>query len=120
MKKFLPIIVIVFLVLIIISGAVIIYYSTLQKQISVPIFGSTPSQNLSTAIQNSTLHLDSAPFVANDMLQASVSGYSVLFSLNKDLNPQVRALQLVLPAVKMDNKTVREIDLRFEKVIIRY
>lgn len=61
------------------------------------------------------------PLIIKDgSVMASISGILVTFSTQKDFLAQVRALQLVLPKVKMDGSRVSQIDLRFDKVVIKY
>ncbi len=82
---------------------------------------SRPDQSLELTKQltDSGLNLGAAPVILGDSIEASVSGYTVLFDANGDFKGQIRALQLVLSRLKMDSKTKTEIDLRFNKVIIR-
>ncbi len=85
-----------------------------------PVVQEDLTQVLAKELEPAGLVLESAPAVLGQTISASVSGYPVLFSKDDDLKTQVRALQLVLPRLKMDNKRITEIDLRFSKVIIRY
>lgn len=58
--------------------------------------------------------------VKEDLISATISGITVIFSKDKDLNAQVRALQLVLSRPTMGSKKIVEIDLRFNKVVLRF
>lgn len=44
----------------------------------------------------------------------------VIFSNEKDFLNQVRTLQTLLAKAKIDNKSVRRVDFRFEKLIVQY
>lgn len=84
-----------------------------------PIFAQDLTQSLVQELAGAGLSPDSAPAILGDSITASISGYTAIFSKGEDLKNQVRALQLVLPRLKMDSKKVTVIDLRFNKVVIR-
>lgn len=50
---------------------------------------------------------------------AIMGGWRVIFSKTKDQNLQIRALQEVTGRLRMDAGQAQEIDLRFDKVIVR-
>lgn len=88
-------------------------------QIKTPFTRPDQTHELIDQLEKSGVNIETAPLVLGDTIEASISGFRVLFAGESDLPTQVRALQLVLPRLKMDGKTVKEIDLRFNKVIIR-
>lgn len=60
------------------------------------------------------------PFqVEEQTITASVSGLTVFFSSTKNLEVQVRSLQLLLPEVTMSKDKITVIDLRFAKAVMR-
>ncbi|MDO8515205.1 MAG: hypothetical protein Q7S14_01770 [bacterium] len=59
------------------------------------------------------------PVEYSDKLVATVSGVTVIFPKTKEYDNLVRALQTVLNRATMEKKPV-EIDLRFDKPILRY
>lgn len=59
------------------------------------------------------------PVEYSDRLIASVSGITVIFPKSDNYDNLVRALQMVLNRATMENKPV-EIDLRFNKPVLRY
>lgn len=120
MNKKLPLIFVFSLLALILIVSCYFYLSTRKSQIYLPIFHRSPSSELSTLLAEKLLNLESAPIVSSDRIEASISGTIVYFSKDKDLKTQVRALQLVLPRLKMNDRPVKVIDLRFEKVVIRY
>ncbi len=73
------------------------------------------SQNLKTELAQKLRVL---PEEAEDFLIASVSGYRVFFSKEKDLDTQIKTLQIILKGSTID-PAVKEIDLRFAKPILR-
>lgn len=97
----------------------IIYFFSRPHQIITPLVKTPLSYDLSSILEKNGL-VATTPITVNGAVLASVSGILVSFSPEKDFLQQVRALQLVLPKVKMDEKRVFEIDLRFNKVVIKY
>ena len=90
------------------------------RQLRLPFFLPSPQQQLRAALADQSL-VPSGPIVAlGSTLTASVSAVTVLFSSDKDFSVQVRALQLVLPRLKMEGRTAKVIDLRFNKAVIQY
>ena len=85
-----------------------------------PISQPSSVYDLMTLLGKSGLRISQTPVIVDGTIQASVSGVSVLFAPDKDLAVQVRSLQLVLPRLTMEGKKVLEIDLRFNKVVVRY
>lgn len=84
-----------------------------------PISSGDIVQSVITNIEKSGLTLLGIPVVLGDSIKASVSGVQVVFGIDKDISIQVRALQLVLGKLTI-NRLPKEIDLRFNKAIIRY
>ena len=50
----------------------------------------------------------------------SKQGTTAIFSLNKDLDEQLATLQNLLTKAKINNRTVKKVDLRFDKIIVIY
>lgn len=109
----------VIVLVLVVSG--FIYF---QKQQNVPVQQPTVSKTnllkLADALTSANLTLEAAPFEQNGTITASVSGRRVLFSTRKDLKTQVQALQLITGKLKMDPQPPKEIDLRFDKVVVRF
>lgn len=114
MKK----IVLVIIALLILCVAIVVVMQQTPKILS-PLISTSPTYDLSSLLSKNGL-IATTPVMSNGALIASVSGILVDFSPQKDLGEQVRALQLVLPKVKMEQRRVLEIDLRFNKVVIKY
>lgn len=53
-----------------------------------------------------------------DFQVTSDTGVVVFFAANKDLSEQVATLQTLLTKAKIDNKPIKKVDFRFEKIII--
>lgn len=85
----------------------------------IPFSRQPETYDLVAALEKSGLGVTLPPVTLGGTIQASISGVTVFFAADKDLDTQVRALQLVLPTIKMEGKAA-EIDLRFNKVVIRY
>src|SRR3972149_7317735 len=55
----------------------------------------------------------------NDSLEVtSKNNILVIFSLKKDLSGQVRTLQTVSTKAKIENRNLKKVDFRFEKIIV--
>jgi hypothetical protein len=91
-----------------------------RGEILRPISAAPDGYELIRRLEKAGIPAADFPAISGEVLAASVSGVRVLFSREKDLDLQVRALQLVLPGVRMEEKRVEEIDLRFDKIILRY
>jgi hypothetical protein len=89
-------------------------------QTLVPFSRQPETYDLVAVLEKNGLLVTLPPVTLGTTIQASISGVTVMFAADKDLATQVRALQLVLPTIKMEGKKAYEIDLRFNKVIIRY
>lgn len=113
-------IVFVLLLALVLIGAGVFIYTKQQKKAPGEFFQKPPAYELTKLLEKNGIGISGLPTVINNNLMASVSGILVTFSLDKDLEVQVRALQLVLPRLKMESKPAKEIDLRFNKVIIKY
>ena len=91
----------------------------LGAQIISPNTAIDPTLALISALAKTGIVLETPPILSGGTITASISGSLVLFSKDDNIDIQVRALQLVLPRLRIDNKTFHEIDLRFNKVIVR-
>lgn len=119
---------VILLFLVVFLGMVAVGYWQKEKimillrpaSIQTPIFKQPEVYPLVELLEKNSLVLEAAPVSFSDAIVASVAGVSVFFSPQKDLASQVRALQLVLPKLTMEGKKIKEIDLRFSKVVIRY
>ncbi len=89
-----------------------------SSKILVPNSSGDVVLSVVSNIEKSGLTLGGIPTVLGDSIQASISGVQVFFAVDKDISSQVRALQLVLGKLTI-NKLPKEIDLRYNKVIIR-
>jgi len=107
------------LVLILVGAGGVVYFKQSKKG-PVNFFQKPQTYELAQLLEKNGIGISGLPIVTNNNIMASVSGILVTFSADKDLVVQVRALQLVLPRLKMEGKPVKEIDLRFNKVIIKY
>ncbi|MCL4397591.1 hypothetical protein M1403_01035 [Patescibacteria group bacterium] len=85
-----------------------------------PISQEPTAYDLLSLLTKNNLTVSGTPVIVDGTMEATVSGVLALFSLDKDLALQVRSLQLVLPRLTMEDKQVKEIDLRFDKVVLRY
>lgn len=108
----------VFAVLFIVCVGIVFVFRRAPVIIS-PLIKESPTYDLAALLEKNGM-TSTTPVLTNGAIVASVSGILVSFSQTKDLAQQVRALQLVLPKVKMDERKVVEIDLRFNKVVIKY
>lgn len=91
-----------------------------SKPLVWPVTQENNLQNLRSSLEKENVSFDGQIGQLGETITASISGMSVYFNGSKDLNQEVRALQLLLPRLKMEERKPREIDLRFNKVIIRY
>lgn len=121
MKKRLLVVSLVFFILVvsIVSGAAFYWQKTTKSEVKIPYSVIDPSQLLSRELEETGIVLETPPAVLGDSIEASISGFTVLFSRSGDLAAQTRTLQLVLPRLKMESKSEKTIDLRFNKVVIR-
>ncbi|MBI3887489.1 hypothetical protein HY310_00280 [Candidatus Microgenomates bacterium] len=85
----------------------------------MPYYKEPNVYDLLSIIEKNGIAIDSPPIIADNTIQATISGFTVYFSQDKDFFSQVRSLQLVLPKVKMEDSAKKIIDLRFSKVVIR-
>lgn len=91
-----------------------------EKVILWPLTKTPPAYELAALLEKNGITLPASPALLNGTIQATISGILVIFSPDKDLGTQVRALQLVLPRLKIEGRPAKEIDLRFTKVVVRY
>lgn len=103
------------------AGLVIIILAIVtirRAQFQVPVSGQGEVLGLTNELSKQGIGILGLPVVSGDVIEASISGKRVIFSRDKDIISQVRALQLILPRLKMDTN-IKEIDLRFNKVVLR-
>lgn len=89
------------------------------EKVVPPVFQQPVVYDLTALLEKNGLTTSSSPIFVNGTIQASISGVTVIFSPDKDLFSQVRSLQLVLGKLKMEARPISEIDLRFNKVVVR-
>lgn len=119
---------VVFLSLMVLASIAIIGYWQKEKimallypaGVQTPMFSQPADYLIVELLEKNGLVVETAPVFLSDAIIASVAGVSVFFSPEKEPGAQVRALQLVLPKLTMEDRKVKEIDLRFNKVVIRY
>lgn len=85
-----------------------------------PFSGTDLPSDLAVRMARVNISPDSLPLEAQDYLIASSSGILIYFPKDKDLSLTVKALQLVWQRVTMEQKRPKEIDLRFNKPVLRY
>lgn len=91
-----------------------------KPSLANPLVAPPSSVELYNNLKTAGLGVSTPPIQFGDTLISTVSGVMILFSGTKDMNTQVRALQLVLAQLKMEDRKPQEIDLRFTKVVLRY
>ncbi len=120
-RKFLT--VIFFLGLVLSSIAVLFLVVSRSKiftlPIQVPFTRIDDVASLNSILEKTGLVSTTLPVILDSQIIASISGFRVIFAKDNDLATQVRALQLVLPSLKIGGTHKSEIDLRFTKVIVR-
>ena len=87
--------------------------------IKIPLISREPTIVLAENLEKVGLSFSGTPIVSLNSLEASISGVLVFLDTNKDISFQVRALQLVLSRRTID-KIPKEVDLRFNNVVVRY
>lgn len=114
--------IILFLILsLLIAAGILIWNVRFDKQtLFIPYFSPPPEKQLVNELTKNNININSLPAVSGNTLTSSISGTTVIFTSSKDFGPQIRALQLVLGGIKMEGKIPKEIDLRFDKVVLRY
>ena len=111
-------ILLVIIILLFVCVGIVMFLSRSSNIIN-PLSKPSLIYDLSSVLEKNGLAFTS-PIIKDNSIMASISGILVSFSTQKDFLAQVRALQLVLPKVKMDGSRVSQIDLRFDKVVIKY
>lgn len=115
---------ILLIVLIIIFGTVSVIVWQKDKIFSsglkVSLGSREPATVLTETLEKAGLQLQSPPTISSNTIQASISGVTVFFAVDKNLTTQVRALQLLLSRHTIGDKVAREIDLRFNQVVVKY
>ena len=81
----------------------------------------TDQEKLKTAIEESKVfEIESIKGVQGGFEVKSKIGLIVDFSKEKDFDESIRTLQTLLAKAKIDNKTVKQVDFRFDKIIVKY
>ena len=81
----------------------------------------TDQEKLKSAIEESKVfEIESIKGVQGGFEVKSKSGLIVDFSKEKDFDESIRTLQTLLAKAKIDNKTVKQVDFRFDKIIVKY
>lgn len=112
-------VVLILVIVLILVGIVGFVYLKQQRKIPLDFFQRAPNYELVQLLTKNGISFSGLPVILNNNIIATISGVTVLFSAEKDLGVQVRALQLVLPRLKMEEGIVKEIDLRFGKIVIK-
>ncbi len=55
-----------------------------------------------------------------DILVKAKKGPTIIFASKKSLTDQVSTLQTLLTKAKIDNKAIKKVDFRFEKIVVEY
>lgn len=108
------------ILLVLVDGGIFVYFRLKPVKILNPLAANSPIYELNSVLAENALNTTVPIYLNPDTILASVAGVMVDFSPTKDFSKQVRALQLVLPKVKMDGSNVKEIDLRFNNVVLKY
>lgn len=78
-------------------------------------------QTLQETIESEKVfEIESIKEVQNGFEVKSKNSATVIFAKDKDLSNQVRTLQTLLAKAKIDNKSVKRVDFRFEKIVVQY
>ncbi len=81
----------------------------------------TPQDELKTEIEKSKVfEIESIKEVTGGFEVKAKNGPTVVFSKEKDFAETIRTLQTLLAKAKIDNKSVRQVDFRFEKIVVQY
>lgn len=113
--------VVTLLVIITISSIAVFYTKLLPKEkVISPVPTPPVVLELLATLENRGFEVEALPFEEESSVIASVSGTKIIFSKSKSPQSQVKALQLVIESLKMEAVKPKEIDLRFDKVILRY
>lgn len=101
-------------------GGTAFYLRYTDFSVAIPIAKESKITELTKELDKANFRIEASPFEQNGVITASVSGSVVLFSSSKDLKAQIKALQLLIGRHKMEPVKPKEIDLRFEKIVVRY
>lgn len=101
-------------------GGTAFYLRYTDFSVAIPIAKESKTIELTKELAKANFRIEASPFEQNGIITASISGSVVLFSSSKDLKAQIKALQLLISRLKMEPVKPKEIDLRFEKIIVRY
>lgn len=124
------------LLFIVISGTVFWYLS--QSHFSLPKFFDSVKSALSPKIEKKVVNktetaedkltriikesrlfeIESLKKIESGFEVRSKNNLLVVFSDDKDFSESVRTLQTLLAKAKIDNKTVKRVDFRFDKLIV--
>lgn len=76
---------------------------------------------LKQSIQDSRVfEIDTINDVQDGFEVKAKSGLVVVFSKEKDFGETISTLQTLLAKAKIDNKTIKHVDFRFDKIIVEY
>lgn len=104
------------------------FFSTLGKDLrpqatfeSQPKVQSKEDQLRAAINQTKVLEIGSIVKTPQGDFQVdSTGGIVVIFSQNKDFAAQVATLQTLLAKARIDNKALKKVDFRFEKIVVEY
>lgn len=83
------------------------------------LFSNIPDSNLANLLRKSGINY-SLISSSSDLsyLVKLETGEEIIFSSKKDLNSQVSSLQLVLSRLKIEGKSFKRLDLRFDQPVV--
>lgn len=74
-----------------------------------------------TIVQDKVFEIEALSTTAEgDYLVKAKDGLQVFFSSTKNFADQVRTLQTLLTKARIDNKALKKVDFRFEKIVVEY
>lgn len=81
-----------------------------------------PEQELSALIEkDKVIEIESLKRTSEgDLTVKAKSGPVIIFAIEKSLTDQVATLQTLLTKAKIDNKALKKVDFRFEKIVVEY
>lgn len=126
-KKYFKYVGIVFLILgisLILTSTFILFspYVLSIKLVSpLPSAVKVKSEDLNGMLSKAKIDFSSVKVSTNSSYMVNLKdGGNVIFSKNKDLQQQVRSLQIILSRLTIDGKRLRSLDFRFDKPVVSY
>jgi len=86
-----------------------------------PALGQTLTSDIISLILLEEPQISSIKYIGQKGIEVKDDGgLTVLFSREKDLLDQIRSLQMILKKYKIEGKSLKRVDLRFEQPVVRY